>query len=105
MKTKFSSLNLIIGITLFSVISLTLFYFATCRPYSKEAYLKQYSEFIETIGNERESYTEGDWATYDKKYNQFNDEWYKEFEKELTLKENLTILKYKAQYQYYRNIP
>lgn len=105
MKTKIGSRNLILGVILLSVISVTVYYYATSKPYSKEAYLEQYAEYIETIANEREGYTEGDWAAYDKKYNLFNDEWYKEFEKELTFEENLIILKYKAQYQYYRNIP
>ncbi|NDA62451.1 MAG: hypothetical protein EBX50_10445 [Chitinophagia bacterium] len=89
----------------YSLLLCFFIFLVSCKPYSKEAYLKQYSEFIETISRENDTYTDDDWVRKDKKFKQFNEDWYNEFETEFSFSEKITITKFKAKYSFYRYMP
>lgn len=71
---------------------------SSCSPYSKDAYMKKYQEFISTTQKNYKKYTENDWEKANSEYERFTGEWYKKFENDFTWKEELTLKKYKLQY-------
>jgi len=79
--------------------------FTGCRPFSKESYLERYGEFMKEVSEKSAAYTEEDWKNADKKYKQFNEDWYKHFKEDLTWQEGLTVTGYSVKYNIYRNIP
>lgn len=78
------------------------FIIISCAPATKDSYLKKYAGFIESVKNNHSSYSEKDWLEADEEYTMFNDEWYGKFSDEMTISDKATILKYQAQYKYYR---
>jgi hypothetical protein len=79
-----------------------LFSFIACRPYSKEAYLKDYESFINEISLEEQDYTEKDWTSIESKFDKFNTIWYNDYSDEFSLTDKLKVTKLKTQYLYYR---
>ena len=79
-----------------------LFSFIACRPYSKEAYLKDYESFINEISLEEQDYTEKDWTSIESKFDKFNTIWYIDYSDEFSLTDKLKVTKLKTQYLYYR---
>ena len=84
------------------IFAILLFCFISCRPFSKESYLKDYETFITKISNEEPNYTESDWKIIDKKFEKFNTDWYDHFSNDLTFTEKLTVTKLHTQYIYYK---
>ena len=78
------------------------FSFIACRPYSKEAYLKDYESFINEISLEEQDYTEKDWTSIESKFDKFNTIWYNDYSDEFSLTDKLKVTKLKTQYLYYR---
>jgi len=92
---KIISKSLLIVLLVFSLFS--------CRPFSKESYLKRYDEFMTEVSSKEASYTDKDWKKADEKYKKFNQDWYDRFKEELTLQEKLTTTKYNIQYSYFKS--
>lgn len=85
-----------------SLILFFLIFILACRPYSKEAYLKDYELFINEISLEEQNYTEKDWKSIDSKFDKFNTIWYNDYSEDFSLTDKLTITKFHSQYLYYR---
>ena len=83
------------------IFSLMLIIFiSACNPQSKESYMKDYKEFINTVNEKSGNYTENDWVNADEKFNKFNNEWYDKFKDDFTLTDKLKLGKYSLQYGY-----
>jgi hypothetical protein len=82
---------------------LCAFILVSCRPYSKETYLRDYEKFINKISIEEQSFSENDWKSIELKFNNFNSVWYEDYSSELTIAERLKVTKLHGQYLYYRS--
>ncbi len=83
----------------------TIFLFtASCfAPATKDAYLKQFNNFIENVGEDHHNYKKSDWEYADKRFDKFSKSWYKKFKEELTLKEQLKVGALSLKYHTYKN--
>lgn len=74
---------------------------SSCAPKTKEAYLDDYKHFIDKVANERKGYGAVQWKKAKIEFKQYSEEWYQEFENELTVKERLSLAGYGAKFAYY----
>jgi hypothetical protein len=74
-----------------------------CRPLSKEAYLKQYNDFMTNVSNNGSKFKENDWKKKDAEFKKYNEVWYAYFKDELTFQEKVITTKNSFQYSFYRN--
>lgn len=72
--------------------------FAACSPFTKEAYLDRYQEFMEEISAGYRSFDETDWAKADKKFDKLNNEWFNKFKDDLTNREKMIVSAHKIRY-------
>ncbi len=88
---------------IYTIVLLYFFLINSCTaPLSKEEYLKDYEEFIETVSKDCKTYDENDWKKKDEKFDKFNREWYDKFKEEFTWKDELVLGKNSVQYNMYR---
>lgn len=87
------------------IIAIVIFLIKSAAPFSKEAYLEDYKEFIDEVSDENDTYSEDKWKDIDEKFDKFNEEWYEKFEDELSFTEKLTVAKYNAEYKIYKYVP
>ena len=99
MKKSKLSTNLLNKFILIGFLTVLFF---SCAPFTKESYLKDFREFIQEVKVNHEHYTEKDWQDADKKFMRLSNEWYDDFKDELTLKEQLEVIGYNAQYKIYK---
>jgi hypothetical protein len=76
--------------------------FCSCSPQSKESYLTRYDAFINEVGKNRQLYTDAEWETKNREFEQFANEWYEKFKDDFTWKEELKLAANKVKYNYYR---
>ncbi|MCF0205462.1 MAG: hypothetical protein HUK12_09330 [Muribaculaceae bacterium] len=76
---------------------------ASCAPSSKEDYLNQFSQFIEEVKTNHESYSDSDWEKAEKKFEKFSGEWYEKFDNELSTSEKIKAATLCTQWLYYKN--
>ena len=74
-KSKF---YLIIGFLI------TIFFAASCSFYSKDAYLKDFSDFVMEIEQNYQSYSNEEWLVSEQEYEEYIGETYNYFSEELT---------------------
>lgn len=74
-----------------------------CRPYSKEAYLKQYNEFIDNVSKNGSKFSESDWKKKDAEFKNYNEVWYGHFKDDLSWQEKVITAKNSVQFSIYRN--
>ena len=80
------------------------FLIISCSPSSKESYLQRYADFMNEVAEKSSSYTESDWKRSDEEFYKFSEEWYVEFETELTNLELMKLAGYELKYSYYRGV-
>jgi vacuolar-type H+-ATPase subunit I/STV1 len=85
------------------LMTMTVAGFTSCsRPTSKESYLKKYDDFITEVSKNHEEYDEKDWKKMTREYEKFSGEWFKKFENDLTIKDEIAIKAKQAKWYYYR---
>lgn len=94
MHTHSNAIKLIVLIVFPAIL------FSCSAPFTKEAYLEKYENFIDRVSSEHSSFAESDWEEADEMFDKFNNEWYNKFEDELTWKEEILIKKLAAHYYY-----
>ena len=75
----------------------------SCKPHSKEAYLKQYNEFIDNVSKNGSKFSENDWEKKDAEFKNYNEVWYAHFQDQLTWQEKAITAKNSVQFTFYRN--
>lgn len=78
------------------------FFFISCGPLTKEAYLEDYAEFIQGVTERSSEFREKEWAEVEQDYNKFSVEWREKFQQELTLTEKMTLTRYEVQFNVIR---
>jgi 16S rRNA C967 or C1407 C5-methylase (RsmB/RsmF family) len=76
--------------------------FTSCKPMTKESYLRQYDDFITEVSKNHRQYDEKDWKKMTREYEKFSGEWFKKFENDLTIKDEIAIKAKQAKWYYYR---
>lgn len=84
-------------------VFLTTFLFS-CSPFTKEAYLERFKNFMDEVSADYLQYNESQWLKADKKYEKLSDQWYERFKDELSATDKLTITSYKVRYNTYKGI-
>ncbi len=74
-----------------SVVSLVFLVVSCWAPSSKEAYLEQFEKFVERVDQNHKKYTSKDWEWADERFEKYNSEWYRKFQDELTLEDQIKI--------------
>ena len=75
-----------------------LLFFVACSPFTKEAYLDRYREFMSEVSSDYRTFDENDWAEADKEFDRLNNEWFNKFKDDLTNREKITISAHKIRY-------
>ncbi|NQU86391.1 MAG: hypothetical protein HQ541_11575 [Mariniphaga sp.] len=79
--------------------------FTSCFvPTSKEAYLDQFSRFVDNVREDHRSYNKSDWKYADERFKKFRTEWHDLFKDDLTLKEELKVAALIVQYNSYKGV-
>ncbi|MFB6317014.1 DUF6565 domain-containing protein [Saccharicrinis sp. FJH54] len=86
-----------------TVFLISVMYSCSFEPGSKDAYLSQFNDFVENVGNSYKDYTDETWEKKDKQFSKYTDEWYMKFKDELNVKEQITVKKLAIKYALYRN--
>lgn len=86
----------------FLILISVLLIISSCSNMTKEQYLSEYKSFINSIKEDRNTYTEKDWQIPDKKFYQFSEVLYKKFENELMIEEKIVLAKYRIEYDVFR---
>ncbi len=81
----------------------TVFLFS-CSPFTKEAYLERFEDFMDEVSVEYRQYDESQWVKADKKFERLTGQWYDRYKDELSSREKLTISGYKVRYKTYKGI-
>lgn len=76
-----------------------LLFFIACSPFTKEAYLDRYREFMAEVSSGYLAFDENDWAEADKEFDRLNNEWFNRFKDDLTNREKITISAHKIRYK------
>lgn len=84
---------------IFSLVSL----FTACDPSSKEAYIKEYTEWMEELAENRQTYSERNWRNADEKFLKYSKTLYSKFEGEMNFKEKIAVGKLKVEYTLYKS--
>ena len=82
---------------------LVIFIALACSPKSKEDYIERFSDFVEETEIKAKKGTIEDWGALDKKYEQYNETFYREFESDLGFKDQIKIGANRIRYQVIRN--
>ena len=93
MKTTETKKSLILKTLFLAIIMIG------CSFYSKENYLNDFQYFVSNIEKEYKNYSDEDWENADVEYHQYVEDYYIQFQDELTSQELKNIGKLKAQYQ------
>lgn len=75
-----------------------------CAPMSKDAYMRQFSDFTMDVSQNCKSYNDKDWEKMTEKYNSFSGEWYEKFKNKLSTKEKVLVKSYQARWYYSRTM-
>lgn len=89
-------------------MSIMLFFIATiavaCEPPTKNAYLENFKEFVDKIGETHKDMSNSDWEKAKEHYDKFTGEWYKKFKDDFTRNEKDLIHEYKLKFNYYHTL-
>ena len=89
-------------------MSIMLFFIATiavaCEPPTKNAYLDNFKEFVDKIGETHKDMSNSDWEKAKEHYDKFTGEWYKKFRDDFTRNEKDLIHEYKLKFNYYHTL-
>lgn len=91
MKTKF-----------FLLILPAILLFA-CSPMTKTQYIHQYDDFMTTVKEEHKDFDESDWEKSDEEFRMLVEEYYPEFEEEMTEEEKVHFWTQAFTYQIYHH--
>lgn len=75
-----------------------------CAPSTKQDYMAEFGEFIETISEKSSEYNTGDWASADAEFDKFLGEWYDKYESEMTLNDKMQIVAWTTAYNYHKGV-
>lgn len=75
-----------------------------CAPSTKQDYMAEFSEFIETVSEKSLGYNDADWKTIDADYEKLSGEWYDKFEPEMSLEEKMQVSAWIAVYNYHKGL-
>lgn len=89
-------------------MSIMLFFIATiaiaCEPPTKKAYLENFKEFVDKIGETHKDMSNSDWKKAKEHYDKFNGEWYEKFKDDFTRNEKNDINEYKLKFNYHHTL-
>lgn len=88
---------------LFRSIAIALLMTA-CVPSTKQDYMAEFSEFIETISEKSSEYNTDDWDDADAEFEKFIGEWYDKYEAEMTLSDKMQIVAWTTAYNYHKGV-
>ena len=96
--------KIIIRQTILSVIiaSMLILTVSCSGPRTKEAYLDDFNTFMENVADNYSHFNHKQWEKYDERYAKFTGKWYKKFQKEFTIYDEVKVNKLIVQYNYYK---
>lgn len=74
----------------------------SCQPQSKEAYLKDYKQFMKEVNENKNHYSDSDWKKADDTFKEFSGKYYDLYKDDLSLREQLVVSKYIIEYKLYK---
>lgn len=80
-----------------------IFLIISCTPATKDDYMAEYAEFIESVEEKKNQDEVTDWETFDKKYDYYSEELYEKFKDDLTLKDVIKVNAYKLRFEAQRH--
>ena len=89
---------------LFGLFTVSLLFLASCSPSSKEAYLEEFTAFIDEVSADHDTYTAKDWKKAREKYSKFSGDWYDKFESEMSITEKAKVKALQAKCLYYSDV-
>lgn len=75
-----------------------------CAPLTKQDYMAEFGEFIETVSVKSSEYNTDDWASADAEFDKFLGEWYDKYEPEMTLSDKMQIVAWTTAYNYHKGV-
>lgn len=78
------------------------FLLLSCAPFSKESYLERYASFMQNVEQHYADYNADNWKQKDVEFAKYSRSWRAKFEDEFTWQDQITLLKYKVQYELFK---
>lgn len=75
-----------------------------CAPSTKQDYMNEFGEFIETISEKSSGYNDAEWKAIDADYEKLSGEWYDKFESEMSIEEKMQVAAWIAVYNYHKGL-
>lgn len=73
-----------------------------CAPSTKQDYMTEFGEFIETVSEKSSEYNDAEWKAIDADYEKLSGEWYDKFEPEMSIEEKMQVAAWVAVYNYHK---
>lgn len=75
-----------------------------CAPSTKQDYMVEFGQFIETISEKSSEYDADDWASADADFEKMSGEWYDEFEAEMSIGDKMQVVAWITAYNYHKGV-
>lgn len=85
------------------IILIPFCFLLACKPFSKGQFLSRYDSFMENVKENHDDFSENQWEAKDEQLEEMLDDWYPEFEDDLTRKERSKVWSKAMQYAVYRH--
>jgi hypothetical protein len=84
------------------IMFVTIMCYMACMPLSKDQYFDQYEQFMEEVKKTHRIIDKDEWAAYDKQHKLFYEQYYEQYEDEMSIGEKLKVKQYQISYGAYR---
>ena len=76
---------------------------SSCAPMNKDQFMKQFNAFMEEVEENHDDYSDEEWKAKNEKLEVMLDEWYPQYEEEMTGKELTTVWTKTVSYMMYQS--
>jgi hypothetical protein len=75
-----------------------------CAPSTKQDYMAEFGEFVETISEQSSEYDADDWVSADAEFDKYVGEWYNRYEPEMSLSDKMQVVAWTTAYNYHKGV-
>jgi len=76
---------------------------SACSPTSGEAYLHDFEQFVERVEKYHNDYNNKDWEWADSRFRKYSEEWFRNYEEELSDSEKIKVFELKLKYTSFKS--